>query len=99
MIMVRDVLHCRPGQVRALVEQFQAVNEVIGEMGHPTFRVYTDLSGERFWTAVLEAEYESLETFQEAMSVVMSDERTKKAMAGYHELVDSGRRELYNVET
>ena len=98
MIMVRDVLYCRPGKVKELVEKFQAVNEAIGEMGHPTFRVYTDLSGERFWTAVLEAEYESLEAFQDAMSTVMSGERTREAMAGYHALVESGRRELYNVE-
>jgi hypothetical protein len=96
--MVRDVLHCRPGKVRDLVEKFGSVAEAMEEAGMTPFRMYTDISGERFWTLVLEAEHESMETFMEALSAIMSDERMKSAMAGYHELVESGRREIYQVE-
>lgn len=97
--MVRDVLHCRPGKVRDLVEKFGAVVTAMEEAGMTPFRMYTDVSGERFWTLVLEAEHDSMEAFMDNMSAIMADERMKAAMAGYHDLVESGRREIYQVES
>ena len=62
-------------------------------------RVMTDLSAERYWTLVAEMEVESLEAF---MSMGMDNEEDTKAMTeimeGYHDLVESGRREIYNIE-
>ena len=97
MIMVREVLNCRPGKVRALVDRFKALNTVMEDRGAAPFRMYTDVAGERFWTLVLESEYESLDAFAALEQEVMDDDRAKSAMEGYHELVVKGRREIYTV--
>lgn len=98
MYMIREVLNCRPGKVGELVKKFKALGEVMKEMGYRPFRQFTDVSGERFWTLVLESEAENLEDFRKMESEVLSDTRAQAAMAGYHELVEAGRREIYAVE-
>ena len=54
MFMVREILACRPGKVRELVNKFKALGEVMQSMNLDPFRIYTDVSGEQFWTLVLE---------------------------------------------
>jgi len=98
MYMVREVLSCEPGKVGALVKKFKALGEVMQSMDLDPFRIYTDVSGELFWTLVLEREYDSLDGVRELEAKVMGDERAQAAMAGYHDLVRTGRREIYAVE-
>ena len=98
MFMVREVLNCNPGKVGELVKKFRALGEVMQAMGHKPFRIYTDVAGAPFWTLVLEREYASLDEAPALESKVMSDARAQAAMAGYHDLVSSGRREIYKVE-
>jgi len=97
MLVIRDIMNCKPGQVKPMVEKFRTVREVMKGMGY-TVRLMTDVAGERFWTVVAEIEVESLAAFGEMESRIMSDETAGKAMAGYHELVDHGRREIYRLE-
>ena len=99
MYMIREVLHCSPGNVREMVRKFQALGEVMKRMAVEPFRIYTDVSGERFWTLVLESDHESLDAFGEVEEAVMSSPEGKAAMAGYHDLVVDGRREIYKVES
>ena len=98
MYMVREVLNCRPGKVGELVKKFKALGTVMKEMGLEPFRIYTDVAGEPFWTLMLQRDYESLDDVPAIESKVMGDDRARSAMAGYHELVVSGRREIYKVE-
>lgn len=98
MIMVREVLNCRPGKVGELVKTFKALGDVMKEMGMAPFRIFTDVAGEQFWTLILQREYESLDEVQAVESKVMADDRSKSVMAGYHDIVVSGRREIYKVE-
>ena len=98
MIMVRAVMNCKPGKVGELVDKFKAVNGLMKEMGFEPFRIFTDVAGEQFWTLILEREYESLEDHQKLESEVMANERFGSLMAGYHYLVEKGRREFYKVE-
>lgn len=98
MFMVREVLSCKPGKVGALVNKFKALGEVRQAMELAPFRIYTDVAGEPFWTLVLEHEYESLDEFREQESRLMSEEAARAAMAGYHDLLVNGRREIYKVE-
>jgi hypothetical protein len=98
MIMVREVLNCRPGKVRELVEKFKALGAAMEEMGVEPFRLFTDVAAEQFWTLVLQSEHETLDDFNAVESRIMSDDRAKAALAGYHDLVVSGRREIYKVE-
>lgn len=98
MYLVREVLYCKPGKVRPLLEKFKALSAAAESMGHSGFRLYTDVSGERFWTLVAEFESETLDGFQEMEEGVMANEDARAAMAGYHDLVVEGRREVYKVE-
>lgn len=98
MIMVREVMTCKPGKVRQMVENFKAVNEAMADMGHEPFRILTDVSGEQFWTLVVQREHETLGDYREMEREVMADDRFKSAMAGYHDLVVAGRREIFQVE-
>jgi hypothetical protein len=99
MLLIRDVMYCKPGKVRPMVEKFKAMAKLSEKAGMPKMRVYTDLAAERFWTIVSEFEVESLEAFMHMGEG--SDEDMKEfeeIMKGYHDLVDHGRREIYNVE-
>lgn len=98
MYLIREVMHCKPGKVREMVEKFQGLSAAAESMGYEGFRIYTDVSGERFWTAVLESEVESLDEFREMEEAIMANEDAKAAMDGYHALVQKGRREIYKVE-
>ena len=57
----------------------------------------TDLSGEPFCTLVAETEAELVNAFLETESNAMADEEARNAMAGYHERLTSGRREIYRI--
>jgi hypothetical protein len=98
MYLIREVVYCKPGKVRGLVEKFKALGAVMERMGYQPFRIYTDVSGERFWTVVLESEAESTDAFREMEATVMANEEAQQAMSGYHDLVVEGRREIYTVE-
>jgi hypothetical protein len=97
MFMVREVLRCRPGKVGELTKKFKALAEIVEEKGYPPFRLFTDVSGERFWTLVLQTEFEELGGFHAMEEAVMSDDRAGTIMAGYHDLIEEGRREIYKV--
>jgi hypothetical protein len=98
MFIVREVMQCKPGKVRDLVKKFKGVSGVMQKMGLKGFRISTDVVGARFWTVVAETEVESLDEFFDMEKSVMANEEAGKVMAGYHDLVDSGRREIYRVE-
>lgn len=98
MYLIRDIMHCKPGQVRPMVEKFQQLNKVMKKMGFTPSRVFTDVSGERFWTVVAETEVEDLKQYAEMSRQTMTDKNFQKVMKDYHNLVDHGRREIYMVE-
>jgi hypothetical protein len=98
MLLIRDIFYCKPGKVRPLVEKQLAMARLSEELGLGKTRICTDISAERFWTVVSEFEVPSMEAF---MSMGQDAEQMKKfeaIMAGYHEFVDHGRREIYNLE-
>jgi hypothetical protein len=101
MLIIREVMNCKPGKVKPLVEKFLAMSKLMGKSGMK-MRVMTDVSAERYWTAVAEMEVPSLKAFEDMMSGQgQNDADTKEfenIMKGYHELVEHGRREIYKVE-
>jgi hypothetical protein len=102
MLLVREIMYCKPGKVRPLVEKFLAMSKLGERMGMPAMKVMTDVSAERFWTVVAEMEVPSLDAFEKMSSPQnMSDQDAKefeKIMQGYHDLVAEGRREIYKLE-
>jgi hypothetical protein len=98
MYVIREVLHCRPGKVRAMVEKFKTISAVMHEMGREPLRLLTDVSGEPFWTVVAEATVPTIDEFFAMEGRLMANEKLRQAMADYHELVADGRREIYRLE-
>ena len=98
MYVIREVLNCKPGKVRQMVEKFGGISAVLREMGQEPLRVLTDVTGEPFWTIVAEATVEKIEEFFALEQKLMANEGLRKTMSDYHELVDRGRREIYRIE-
>ena len=102
MLLIRDIMYCKPGKVRPMVEKFLAMSKLNPKVGMPPMRIMTDVSAERYWTVVAEMEVPSLQAFEAMMpGPGQSDEVTKKfeeIMKDYHDLVEYGRREIYKIE-
>ena len=98
MYVIREVLHCKPGKVRQMVEKFRAISQALKEMGHEPMRLLTDVTGEPFWTIVAEAKVEKIDDFFAIEQKLTANENVRNVMADYHDLVESGRREIYRVE-
>jgi hypothetical protein len=98
MLLIRDIMYCKPGKVRPMVEKFLAMAKLSEKKGMGKMRVMTDVSAERYWTVVSEMEVPSLEAFL-AMGQSSNDAKEfEQIMKGYHDLVDHGRREIYTIE-
>ena len=102
MLLIREVFHCRPCKVRPLLEKFQAMNRIMANAGQGNMRLMTDFSGERYWTLVAEFETPGMAEFEKMMQGGdMTEEMQKEfgtIMEGYHDLVESGRREIFRIE-
>jgi hypothetical protein len=98
MYIIREVLSCKPGKVRPLMDKFRTLSAAIEKTGRPPIRLLTDVSGEQFWTLIAEVSVGSVDEFFSVEGELMADESVRNAMAGYHDLVEKGRREIYRVE-
>jgi hypothetical protein len=103
MLLIREVMYCKPGKVRPLVEKFLAMSKLGQKSGMPPMRIMTDFCAERYWTIVSEMEVASVADFERMMQGTgqSSDDKKEfeKIMTGYHDLVEYGRREIYKIET
>jgi hypothetical protein len=103
MLLIREIMYCKPGKVRPMVEKFLAMSKLMEKSGMGKMRVLTDLSAERYWTVVSEMEVPNLKSFEEMFQGApgQNDADAKefeKIMTGYHDLVEYGRREIYKIE-
>ena len=98
MYVIREVMHCKPGKVRQMVDKFRTLSTVLKDAGHEPLRLLTDVSGEPFWTVVAEVKVEKVEDFFAMEQRLMANESLRTAMADYHDLVADGRREIYRIE-
>src|SRR5262249_45096460 len=98
MFLVRDIMHCKPGQVRPMVQKFLKLDKLGRQIGLGAMRVMTDVSAERYWTVVAEIEVENLEKYTELTRKSMEQKEFQEAMQGYHDLVVDGRREIFQIE-
>ena len=102
MLLIREIMYCKPGKVRPLVDKFLAMSKLGEKVGMPRMRVMTDFCAERYWTIVSEMEVADMATFERMMSSPQGSEEDMKQfeelMKGYHDLVDHGKREIYKIE-
>ena len=103
MLLVREIMYCKPGKVKAFVEKTLAMQKLMKKSpNQPSMRVMTDFCGERFWMCVMQMEVPDMATFEKLMSGEGESQESMKEfetiMKGYHDLVDHGRREIYKIE-
>ena len=102
MLLIREIMYCKPGKVKAMVEKSLTMAKLNEKMGMGKMRVMTDFAGEQYWTIVSEYEVESMQAFEEMMQGGGMNEadmkQMEKIMSGYHDLVDHGRREIFKIE-
>jgi len=99
MFIIRDIMYCHPGKVRAMTEKFKALAALSESMGFGRMRVMTDVSAERYWTVVAEMEVANLEDYTNQSRKAMENPEFQSVMKGYHDLISGGRREIYMLET
>ena len=95
MILVRDVFQAKFGKGDELVALFQEARQ----QGLSTYgeRILTDASGS-FFTIVTETTMESLAEWERRIAEIFSQPQFGDWFARITPLVESGRREFYNVE-
>jgi hypothetical protein len=98
MFLVRDIMYCKPGKVRPMVEKFLALAKLGEKMWLGSMRIMTDVSAERYWTVVAEIEVASLEEHAKRTRESMWMKEFQDVMEGYHDLIDYGKREIYQLE-
>ena len=102
MLLIREIMYCKPGKVRTMVEKSLAMGKMMEKAGQGKMRVMTDFVAERYWTAIMEFEVDSLESFEKMMTGTGMSEadgkEMEKLMSGYHDLVEYGKREIYKIE-
>ena len=102
MYLVREIMYCKPGKVRPMVEKFHAMNKLSKKIGMPVSRVMTDFVADRYWTVVAEFEVSDLKAFDDMIQNPSGSpedmKEFEKIMKDYHDLVDYGRREIYKIE-
>jgi hypothetical protein len=97
MFLIRDVFRCKPGKAGAVARMFLAtVPSMENEDGFRNVRVLTDYVA-AYWTVVLQAEVEDIGQFDGHMRTFSARPEVKEALAGYLDLVDGGRREIYRI--
>ena len=101
MLVIRELMYCKPGKVRPMLQKFQAMDKIMQKSGMK-MRVMTDVCGDRYWMLVAEMEIDSLDAFERMnRGEGMKPEDAKEfevIMKDYHDLVDHGRREIYKLE-
>jgi hypothetical protein len=93
MIVVRDVFALHFGKAREAREALLEGRERLRDAGYPVTRVLTDVTGE-YYTLVMEASFESLAAYEEALRRATDDDGWREAYARLVPLVRSGHREV-----
>jgi hypothetical protein len=102
MLLIREIMYCKPGKVRPMVEKSMAMKKLMEKSGMGSMRVMTDVAAEQYWTTIMEFEVPDLKSFEDMMAGNGQNEADSKEfeniMKGYHDLVEKGRREIYKIE-
>jgi len=97
MYLVRDIFQCKPGKAGELAAKFKKTfPSMEKEDSFRNCRVMVDAVA-NYWTVVLECEFESLADFEHHMAEYARRDDVREVMAGYMDLVEGGRREIFRI--
>ena len=97
MIIVRDVFQAKYGKGGDLAAHFKKGKEMWSAQYQYAPRILTDASGP-FFTVVTETEFENLAAFEQKYGDVFATPEFGDWFERMTQLVESGRREFYNIE-
>lgn len=96
MIIVHDTFICKPGSASKMAKLFKEVMTNNEELVH----IMTDMTGQ-YNKVVMVSRYENLTAYEKSWEKYSQDsdemKKMKEAMAGYHEMYQTGSREIYQV--
>ena len=98
MIVVRDVFQAKYGKGGELVALFKEARERWPITARYSGRILTDASG-TFFTVVTETEVESLAAWEQLQAEIFANPEFGAWFGRMQPLVESGRREFYNIES
>ncbi|MBI2862198.1 MAG: hypothetical protein HYX89_05210 [Chloroflexi bacterium] len=96
MILVRDVFQAKYGKGDKVVALFKETRQTWGQR-YPNQRILTDASGS-FFTVVTEREMANLAEWERLIAETFAHPAFGDWFARMEPLVESGRREFYNIE-
>jgi hypothetical protein len=96
MILVRNVFQLKFGRAREAVALWKEGVAIAARRGMGESRLLTDLVGP-YYTLVLESTYESLAEFERSSKALMADSEWRSFYAKAAQLIEGGRREIFNV--
>ena len=96
MYLIRDIFYCKPGEAKELVKKFKQTTKYMTAEDFKNVRIMTDVVA-NYWTVVLEGEVESLAQFENQKGFTSRPE-VREIMAGYMDLVQGGKREIFFIE-
>lgn len=96
MYLVRDTFNCKPGMAKELVKKFKQTIPFMEEQNLKNVKIMTDVAS-NYWTVVLEGEVNSLAEFENRRGFTSKPE-VKEIMKDYMNLVEGGRREIFQIE-
>jgi hypothetical protein len=95
MILVRDIFQLKFGKSREAIELWKEGIALMGKSGFKPDRFLTDLSGP-YYTFVMEHVYDNLSHYENKSKETRNDE-WRNWYHKFSELVESGRREIFNI--
>jgi hypothetical protein len=98
MLLVREIVFCKPGKTRPMVEKFRSLSKILEKHQLGSMRIMTDVSAEGYWMVVSEIEVPTLDHHTKMMKQTSEMPDVQALMKDYHDFVNSGRREIYTLE-
>ena len=103
MYLVREIMYCKPGKVRPMVEKFLAMSKLSERIGMPKMRDHDRHVRRAVLDGRSEMEVPNLKMFEDMMAAPPGASEAdmkefEKIMTGYHDLIDHGKREIYKLE-
>ena len=96
MIMVHDVFICKPGNASKLAKLFKEIMSRNEEF----VNIMTDMTGQ-FNKVIMISQYDNLTAYELSWKKYMENaegiKKMQEAMKGYHDMYQSGYREIYQV--
>ena len=96
MIVVRNIFQLKFGKAKDAKALIKENQELMKKYGHTTSRFLTDLTGD-FYTLEMETSYENLTAFEKSSKETMAVKEFEQWYGKFVPLVDSGRREIFNL--